>query len=72
MTKYMAMTITVISGVTAALSTLPYGWAHIAATACAAAMGATGLGAGAYNLGLSNRTQPQIKANEFWPESGQK
>ena len=68
MTRIMSIIIIVFSAITAALSTLPYGWAHIAATACAAAMGATGIGAGAYNLGATKTVQPTIPS-AFWPES---
>jgi hypothetical protein len=64
MNKIMAIMITVLSGITAALSTLPYGWAHVAATACAAGMGAMGLSAGAYSMGAT-RITPQ--AVPFWP-----
>ena len=63
----MSVIIIVLSGVTAALSTLPYGWAHVTATACASAMGAIGLGAGSYNLGTAKTTQVP-----FWPPSGGK
>lgn len=60
----MSIIIIVFSATTAALSTLPYGWAHIAATACAAAMGAAGIGAGAYNLGA---TKTPVQQSQFWP-----
>lgn len=67
MNRIMAVMIIVLSGTTAALSTLPYGWAHIAATACAAAMGAMGIGAGSYNLGVTAKNVPTQVASEFWP-----
>lgn len=65
--KYMALIIILLSSVTAALSTLPYGWAHVAATACSAAMGAAGISAGSYNLAMT-KAQPQSQPTVFWPE----
>lgn len=71
MNKYIAVAITVLGGIAAGLSQVPYTWAHITVAAVSAMNAALAGGAGIATVATQRAT---VKATtpppNFWPDAG--